>query len=132
MANKITKVLLVDDDSAMNYVNEFFIKHYNFCQEVIVEQYPEDAITMLKAWALQPDELPQIIFLDMNMPVMNGLQFAEEMQKHIPAELISNIQVYILSSSDISSELRAVVNMPFVKGYLSKPIQIEDLQKIFV
>ena len=131
MKQQITKVLLVDDDPAMNYVNEFFIKHYHFCENVVVEQYPEDALEKMKAWAKTPEELPHLILLDLNMPVLSGYQLAKAFESDIPSHLINEIKVYILSSSDVSKEIHESMAHPFVKGYLSKPLKVEDLEKIF-
>lgn len=127
----ITKVLLVDDDPAMNYVNDFFIKHYKYCDQVVVEQYPDDALEKMKIWAKTPSELPNLILLDLNMPVMSGYQLAQAFADHIPSDLLSNIRVFILSSSDIAREIDQAMKLPFVKGYLPKPLTIEDLDKIF-
>ncbi len=131
MKQKITKVLLVDDDPAMNYVNEFFIKHYQFCDNVVVEQYPEDALEKMKKWAKTPEELPHLILLDLNMPVLSGYQLAQAFYREIPIHLINNIVVYILSSADISRDIEESMKLPFVKGYLPKPLKIEDLEKVF-
>ena len=127
----ITKVLLVDDDPAMNYVNDFFIKHYKYCDQVVVEQYPDDALEKMKIWAQTPSELPNLILLDLNMPVMSGYQLAQAFADHISSDLLSNIRVFILSSSDIAREIDQAMKLPFVKGYLPKPLTIEDLDKIF-
>ncbi len=127
----ITKVLLVDDDPAMNYVNDFFIKHYKYCDQVVVEQYPDDALEKMKIWAQTPSELPNLILLDLNMPVMSGYQLAQAFADYIPSDLLSNIRVFILSSSDIAREIDQAMKLPFVKGYLPKPLTIEDLDKIF-
>ena len=131
MKQQITKVLLVDDDPAMNYVNEFFIKHYHFCENVVVEQYPEDALEKMKAWVKTPEELPHLILLDLNMPVLSGYQLAKAFESEIPNHLINEIKVYILSSSDVSKEINESMKLPFVKGYLPKPLKVEDLEKIF-
>ncbi|TAH25245.1 MAG: response regulator [Cytophagales bacterium] len=132
MNQKIQKVLLVDDDPAMNYVNEFFLKHYNFCQNVVIEQYPEDALAKMQKWSQScPEELPQLILLDLNMPVLTGYQLANAMVERIPAEHLRNIQVYVLSSSEIGKESNTIIELPFVKGSLIKPLQIQDLEKIF-
>ena len=117
--------------SAMNYVNEFFIKHYHFCENVVVEQYPEDALEKMKAWAKTPEELPHLILLDLNMPVLSGYQLAKAFENEIPSHLINEIKVYILSSSDVSKEINESMALPFVKGYLPKPLKVEDLEKIF-
>lgn len=132
MKTAISKVLLVDDDPAMNYVNEFFLKHYKYCENIVIEQYPEDALEKMKHWALEsPDELPQLVLLDLNMPVMNGYQLAEAFASELPPEILNRISIYILSSSDIAKELQLIRTLSFVKGCLAKPIQINDLDIIF-
>jgi CheY-like chemotaxis protein len=129
---KIKKVLLVDDDSAMNYVNEFFLKHYDYCQDVKVEQYPEDAINWIKTTYLEnPSELPQLILLDYNMPVMNGFELANAISEELSPEALKKIRIFILSSTDISYAKDILANQNLVEGYLAKPLALEDLNKIF-
>lgn len=132
MTHNISKVLLVDDDTAMNYVNEFFLKHYKYCENVVVEQYSEDALEKMKTWASEsPNELPQLIFIDLNMPVLSGYDLAEAFYHHIPAHLMQHIHVYILTSSDLTKEINHIQTLPFIKGCLNKPIKIDDLDRIF-
>jgi CheY-like chemotaxis protein len=114
---------LIDDDHVTNMLNRF-------CLE---EHFPHVKTKLYGKAKLALEDLllninyPDFIFLDLNMPEMNGWEFLDALV--LPeASAISFPQIYILSSSlDPSDRLRAA-NTPFVSGFLSKPLEVENLQ----
>ncbi|MBB6129246.1 response regulator [Mucilaginibacter lappiensis] len=74
--------------------------------------------------------LPDIIFLDLSMPVMDGWEFMKEFEE-IKSQLGKKISVYILSSSIDSHDIDRAKNIPSVSGYIFKPVDIQRLQEIF-
>jgi len=72
----MNKILLIDDDVPTNFYNQYILKkHSNNC-EIIVKTNGSEALEYLKKAAL-----PHLIFLDINMPVMNGFEFLEEAKR---------------------------------------------------
>ncbi|WP_378172358.1 response regulator [Aquimarina sp. SS2-1] len=74
---KIKQVLLVDDSKATNFFNKTIINKSDCVDEILVAENGAEAIQIIKSGTI-----PEIIFLDINMPIMNGWEFLSEIQKH--------------------------------------------------
>jgi CheY-like chemotaxis protein len=74
--------------------------------------------------------LPDIIFLDLSMPVMDGWEFMKEFEE-IKSQLGKKISVYILSSSIDSHDIDRAKNIPSISDYIFKPVDVQRLQEIF-
>jgi CheY-like chemotaxis protein len=84
MENKQNKFLLIDDDKATNFINKTVIKKTFFTDDVIIAQNGIEALNILNNGCS-----PEIIFLDINMPVMNGWEFLEEFKNlDIDSEIV--------------------------------------------
>jgi CheY-like chemotaxis protein len=70
-----------------------------------------------------------LIFLDLNMPIMNGWEFLEEL-KNLNDTLQLSYKIFVLSSSINPDDRKKAENNPLVTGYLSKPLSIEILEQI--
>lgn len=72
----IKTVLLVDDSNATTFFNKTILSKTGYVDEVVVAKNGLEALNVLKSGLI-----PELIFLDINMPVMDGLEFLEELQK---------------------------------------------------
>ncbi len=79
--SKFRNVLLVDDNEIDNFINERIITSSSFCEHVIVRNSADGALNYLKEIAGSSDKIPDIIFLDLNMPVKDGFGFLEDFSK---------------------------------------------------
>lgn len=85
------------------------------------------AITTLKnILKLNNEDFPDIILLDINMPVMDGWEFMEEF-KTIQSEISKKINIYIVSSSIAIEDKKKAETFIDIIGYLTKPISVETL-----
>ena len=89
----------------------------------------EEAIHYLKKNAADGSSIPDIIFLDINMPVMNGWQFLEE-YAHLRSDLQKNITIYMVSSSVDEYDIRKSKEFKTVSDYIIKPIQKEKFSQV--
>ena len=78
---RFDRVLLIDDNDIDNFINERMITTNHFGKQVVVKNSGDLALNYLKEHQSDPNTLPQIIFLDLNMPVMDGFAFLEEYDK---------------------------------------------------
>ncbi|WP_407426645.1 response regulator [Arcticibacter sp.] len=125
---KYKSVLLIDDSYVDNLINSKIIESLHFADEVKIINSPFEAINYLKD-AAQTGELPDIIFLDIRMPAMNGFEFMNKLEpiKHL---LPSNLKIYMLSSSLDPSDLRKVKENNLVTNFIGKPLTARALEEI--
>ncbi len=123
-------VMLIDDNDIDNFINERMIKGCNFAETIYVNTSTRSAIEFLKNLSvnknLRKDHLPSIIFLDINMPILDGFQFIEEFEKLDPA-FITAIRIVMLTSSINPSDIERSKKYPSVHGFIHKPLTEEAL-----
>jgi len=112
-------IMLVDDNDIFNFIMKKLIQNVDSEHNVHAFTYPEEAIAMLEE--IKPD----IIFLDLNMPIIDGWEFLNDMQKKN-----LNYKTYILSSSTSQTDIQRSSVYKNVNGYLTKPVGEEKLAEI--
>ena len=126
---KFDLVLLVDDNDIDNFINERMITTSGFGKTVIVKNSAQGALDYLKSLEEKGSPLPKIIFLDLNMPVMDGFAFLEQYE-NFSDSLKSHCKVIVLSSSISPEDInRASVN-PHVVKFVNKPLSEKYLAVI--
>lgn len=126
----IQHVFLIDDDVASNMINTEIIKAYN--KQINVKSFvnPINALEDIQKVVLNSAPKPQIIFIDINMPVSNGWAIVESLE-NINELMDSRCKVYILSGSNNSLDIDKSNNYKIVKGFISKPLTVAHLQLLF-
>jgi CheY-like chemotaxis protein len=134
MPQKINTILLVDDDDAVNFYNKrLLIKSelaYSLVQLYNGAEAIRKIITLNKS--LYNDDLV-LVFLDLNMPILDGWGFLEEFKK-INYALNFSVEIYILSSSINPCDIEKSKQNIFVKDYICKPLtneKIIELKKLY-
>jgi CheY-like chemotaxis protein len=120
------RILLVDDDNLANIIHKSVMQKCNFSEDYVIKSCPLEALTYLFSNQDLEDLMPQIIFLDINMPRMNGFEFLKEYSK-LPLNVIEKVNIYILSSSSCDRDKEEADNFKFLKGYLTKPLSKDKL-----
>ena len=116
--------LLIDDNSLDNYINSLLIQKHNFASEVIALESSEEALFELKVGTIKPD----VIFLDINMPVLNGFEF---LAKYANLDIQKdNAKIFVLSSSLNPADLYRAINTPYVSNFIEKTLNGDKLQEI--
>ncbi|MDZ4840128.1 MAG: response regulator [Bacteroidota bacterium] len=131
---KYNQVLLIDDDQIDNFINERMVTTTNFAKTVSVYNNAPAALIYLEDLLINSKVLPEVIFLDLNMPVMNGFQFLEEYDKlvKIYPNMALQCRVIVLSSSISETDInRASIN-PYVFRYINKPLSEKYLNAIVI
>lgn len=129
--NRLNCVMLIDDDSATNFLHSHVLKNENFSENIIIRENGRDALNYL----LHPDnencETPDAIFLDLNMPLMDGWQFIEE-YKNLFTEKKRNIKLFILTNSDNPDDIDRAKRIDEVAAYQRKPLLPNDLDELLL
>lgn len=124
--------MLVDDDGIDNFINEKMITTSFFSNKVLVFNSVKDALDYLVKNHDQEDLIPNIIFLDLNMPLQNGFDFLdayEGLAKSMPL-LDKKCKIMVLSSSVSPNDIDRVSLNPRVYKYLNKPLTDQYLGAI--
>lgn len=123
-------VLCIDDDPITIMLSEKVIARANFCNNVLAAYNGQEAIDILdKIIANNETDIPEIIFLDLNMPVMSGWEFLDIFSEKYTG-ILKNTSIVILSSSIDPDEYAKAKNYPVVSHFLSKPITVALLQSL--
>jgi CheY-like chemotaxis protein len=126
-------ILLVDDDEATNFLNTRVIKKLDATVKVQVAYNGREALDYLKPKApgakTENCQMPSLIFLDINMPGMDGWEFLEEYRK-LPDEQTNQIKILMLTTSMNPDEEKRAMEIPEVKGFINKPLTPEKLERI--
>jgi len=125
---KFTDVLLVEDDPITIMVCERIIKMTSFAEKVTSCQNGKIAFDYLLSLR-ENGIVPKIIFLDINMPVMNGWDFLSEFDK-VKSDFKELPYIYLLSSTVDPEDFLKAKNYLLVKDFISKPLSKEILEKI--
>lgn len=126
---KLGIVMLVDDNDTDNFISKRIIEITNFSEEVIVKNSGKSALDYLEENRDDPANLPEIIFLDINMPIVDGFVFLYEYEK-FNNEIKDKCRVIILSSSDNKRDIDKIVNNDYVIKFVTKPLTEKTLEEI--
>lgn len=125
----IEKVLLVDDNDTDNFISKRIIEITNFAKDVEVKNSGKAALDFLSEHQDEIQQLPDLIFLDINMPIVDGFVFLYEFEK-FNVNIKNKCKVVILSSSDNKRDIDKIVNNDFVVKFITKPLTENALREI--
>lgn len=117
-------VLLVDDDPASSYLGHFLLKKLGVFKHITLKSNGKEALDFLKA--CEQDEFPDLILLDINMPLMDGFEFMENFQL-LP--LVVPARVVMLTSSVSEKDVQAAERFQ-IKDFINKPLTKEKLARL--
>jgi CheY-like chemotaxis protein len=125
----IDLVMLVDDNDTDNFISKRIIEITKFAKRVEVKGSGKAALDYLRENQNNAENLPSLIFLDINMPIVDGFVFLYEFEKF--NEIVRNkCKVIILSSSDNKRDIDKIVNNNHVIKFITKPLTEVALDEI--
>lgn len=122
---KFERVLLIDDNESDNVFHEIMLRRAGFEQEVIVFEAASAALVHLEA---NPSAAPTLIFLDINMPVMNGFEFARSAWPLL--EKMPHVTIVMLTSSSATRDRTQAADVAEIHGYIVKPLMSDVAKRI--
>lgn len=121
-------IFLIDDDPVINLINKKIINK-TFPSKVTAFTHASDALLQLKNWAgHDPGQLPHFIFLDINMPGIDGWEFLDEFIKF--PQTVQKIQVIMLTSSIDNDDIDRSRKYKPVLDFISKPLTVDILNRL--
>ncbi|RWY53763.1 response regulator [Mucilaginibacter gilvus] len=122
-------VLVIDDDVINNFIFERLTLKVTADIMLAFCLNGEEAIDYLQSLIENARTLPDIIFLDLTMPVMNGWDFLEEYHR-LNLDSVVGAKVYIITSSIFNLDIERALGYAIVKDFITKPISTTKLEQI--
>ena len=126
---EIPVLAVVDDDEIFQVIAR---KMMAICAPTWkIQTFPngQEALKYLKQYAAEPNRIPDVVLLDINMPVMDGWMFLDEFQQ-IKSQMTKAMKIYLASSSIDSQDIDRGKSNPNLVDYIIKPLTVETIGKI--
>jgi len=125
---RFKQVMIIDDDDVCRFLIERMFGKHHFAQEVISCGSAVDALKYLSVLRPKPS-FPEIIFLDINMPEMDGFEFLEEFDR-LNGAIEIHSPIIMLTSSENPEDLKRAQENKYVSAYFTKPLTDQKLESI--
>jgi CheY-like chemotaxis protein len=125
--NKIDVACIIDDDPIFVFGAKRMMELSDFCDSFMVFKNGQEALNSLKPIMIAGENVPDIILLDINMPIMDGWQFLDEFVKIESHKLLT---IYIVSSSIDPVDINRAKHYKTISNYIIKPISTDTLKEI--
>lgn len=117
--------LLIDDNYIDNFVTRKILESGNFADNIIVIQSPHEAITALRDGSVKPD----VIFLDIRMPMMSGFEFLQEYET-LELDNKELTKIFMLSSSLDPTDMNNSKGNKYIARFVHKPLTRQALEEL--
>ncbi len=125
----MSKLIIIDDDPIHQKIVQIILKKQDAFDEIDSYTEAEIAVEMLQENARNNQILPDVILLDLNMPVMDGWDFLECFEK-IKNKLLKSIKIFVVTSSVDEKDKSRARQYDSVVDYITKPLSDESVRKI--
>ncbi|TBX67516.1 response regulator [Flavobacterium silvisoli] len=126
---KTTHILLIDDNDIDNFITHHVISKAEIAEKITVKNSAIEALEYLRTIRDDFEQFPDLIFLDVAMPLMDGFGFLNEIIK-FPKLIENQCFVAMLTSSNNKDDIERAMQYSVVKKYFNKPLKIEMLADI--
>ena len=121
---KIKCACVIDDDPICTYWTKKMMDELMFSEDILIFENGQDAIEGLKNIIARGEQLPEVILLDLNMPIMDGWQFLESYRQVKPGK---SPTIYMVSSSVAPEDVERARQTSEINDYIVKPITRDKL-----
>lgn len=125
--------MLIDDNNIDLFINQKIIENSKILSNIRAFTSANSAVKYLKGLeentGINNINVPDVIFLDINMPEMSGFQFIREFNK-LKIEKMKSIKIYMLSSSTYFKDVQKVKQEKTCIGYIVKPLTKETIDNV--
>lgn len=127
MPKKVNKTLLIDDSDIDLFIQRRFLEVYNFSHQLVSYKSAAEALNWLKN--INGQEPPEVIFLDLNMPEVDGFDFLKSFNS-LPEKIRNKTRIVVLTSSNSSQDRDQVLENKNVIQFITKPLKQSDIEML--
>ena len=127
MRRLVEKTVLIDDSDIDLFIQRRFLEVYNFSNELLLYKSAEEALGWLKN--INGETAPDIIFLDLNMPEIDGFSFLKNF-KELSEKIILKSKIVVLTSSNSSKDREQAFSFKNVIQFITKPLKQTDIEEL--
>ncbi|MEJ7587600.1 MAG: response regulator [Ferruginibacter sp.] len=134
MKQKLNCILLIDDDEPTNFISSMLLEEADCAHHIQIEESAQRALEYLSKTRPCSNEngsssYPELVFLDINMPAMNGWEFLETCND-LKMNLLPGTVIIMLTTSINPDDSMRAGNIPLVAGFESKPLTSSMIQRV--
>lgn len=122
-------ILLIDDDTLFLMLTKKLLGKQPFLERISTATTLEEAFSYFQELKEQNSAYPDAVFIDLDMPQMDGLELAQQLKESYLADQ-SQTKIFILSSSISQRDRQTAENMPIITDYMEKPLSAETLKGV--
>jgi CheY-like chemotaxis protein len=122
-------ILLVDDDPIINLVHRKFLEKAGPFDTITVTNSAVKALDMLREWDVSGERQPDLLLLDIMMPILDGFGFLKKFED-LPESVTSKVRIVMLTSSLDPRDKEKSVESPHVVGFIDKPLDKFKLEQL--
>lgn len=127
LKRKLESVVIIDDEYVDNFISEAILKRMDITDRIMKYESPVEALSYFESVAEDCGNGPDLVLLDINMPVMNGWEFLDKLRS---IKLINETIIVMLSSSSNSIDLKKAEEAPEVSLFITKPLTKLGMEEI--
>lgn len=124
---KVKNILLIDDNEVDNYISGYVLTKCNIAENILILKSAKKALEHLSN---EKGNFPEIIFLDIHMPEMDGFDFLESYNSFAENDK-NKCTIYMLTSSEGSEDIEKIKQYPYVKDHIRKPLTTKIAEILF-
>lgn len=121
------KLLVIDDDDINIFIISKIVEKTGYDVAIVAKNNGQLAIEYIKDLITEKQPLPDLVLIDINMPILNGWEFIEAFES---LNLPQTNDMYMLSSSVYENDIEKAKSYTSVKGFISKPLSIDRLKEL--
>ncbi len=123
----VSKAVLIDDSDIDLFIQRRFLEVYHFSEELVLYRSAEEALNWLRM--LDGEQPPDVIFLDLNMPDVDGFSFLDNFAE-LPETIRSKSKIVVLTSSNNKKDKELAFLNQNVIQFITKPLKQADIEEL--